>query len=257
MKLEKDKLDIQLGTILNKESIFMEVTKDGPYVLHGKAPIVQQFIVANSAGISVAYQEGKEFKTEDSDTYLCRCGLSKNKPYCDNSHLKAAENGVDLTETATFNPEFATAEIIEGPVVSLSDDEKLCAFARFCDNGQRIWNEVQESKHESVELTVGMAHHCPAGRLIVWDGGKPIEDKDIKPRIGLIEDLPNNCAGPLALWGAIPVKSSNGKYYEVRNRQTLCRCGQSSNKPFCDGTHASMGFQDGLDKQSDPEGNLF
>jgi len=257
MKLEKDKLDIQLGTILNKESIFMEVTKDGPYVLHGKAPIVQQFIVANSAGISVAYQEGKEFKTEDSDIYLCRCGLSKYKPYCDNSHLKAAENGVDLTETATFNPEFATAEIIKGPVVSLSDDEKLCAFARFCDNGQRIWNEVQESKHESVELTVGMAHHCPAGRLIVGDGGKPIEDKDIKPRIGLIEDMPNNCAGPLALWGAIPVKSSNGKYYEVRNRQTLCRCGQSSNKPFCDGTHASMGFQDGLDKQPNPEGNLF
>src|SRR5690606_6280872 len=140
MKLEKDKLVIQLGTILNKESIFVEVTKDGPYVLHGKAPIVQQFIVANSAGISVAYQEGKEFTTEDSGIYLCRCGWSENKPYCDSSRLKAAENGVALTEAATFNPEFATAGIIDGPVVSGSDVEKLWAFARFCDNGQRIWN---------------------------------------------------------------------------------------------------------------------
>jgi CDGSH-type Zn-finger protein len=30
----------------------------------------------------------------------------------------------------------------------------------------------------------------------------------------------------------------------VRNRQTLCRCGASENKPFCDGTHASMKFSD-------------
>ncbi|PUV21282.1 CDGSH iron-sulfur domain-containing protein [Sphingobacterium athyrii] len=34
----------------------------------------------------------------------------------------------------------------------------------------------------------------------------------------------------------------------VRNRQNLCHCGQSANKPFCDGKHASMEFQDGLSK---------
>ncbi|MCT1530362.1 CDGSH iron-sulfur domain-containing protein [Sphingobacterium daejeonense] len=256
MELEKDQLDVQLGTETNTKNIYIEVTADGPYLLHGQTRMVQQFILANPNGISVAYKDGATFKAEN-ETYLCRCGLSKNKPYCDNSHLKAKQNGVDLTETATFNPEFATAEIIEGPVVSLSDDEKLCAYARFCDNGRRIWNEVQESNQESVELSVGMAHHCPSGRLIVWDGGTPIEDKDIEPTIGLIEDMPNNCSGPIALWGGIPVKSSNGKYYEVRNRQTLCRCGQSTNKPFCDGTHASMKFQDGLDKEPDQNGKTF
>jgi len=138
MKLEKDKLDIQLGTELNKEDLFIEVTANGPYILHGKTKIVQQFIVENSKGISVAYKEGAEFKA-DEETYLCRCDLSKNKPYCDNSHLKAVQNGVDLADTATFKPEFATAEIIEGPVVSLTDDEKLCSYARFSDHGGKVY----------------------------------------------------------------------------------------------------------------------
>ena len=40
------------------------------------------------------------------------------------------------------------------------------------------------------------------------------------------------------------VVGADGKAYEVRNRMTLCRCGESSNKPFCDGTHASMKFSD-------------
>ena len=38
---------------------------------------------------------------------------------------------------------------------------------------------------------------------------------------------------------AIPVIAADGKAYEVRNRMTLCRCGQSNNKPFCDGSHAA------------------
>jgi CDGSH-type Zn-finger protein len=40
------------------------------------------------------------------------------------------------------------------------------------------------------------------------------------------------------------VTGADGAPYEVRNRVTLCRCGASRNKPFCDGTHASIGFKD-------------
>lgn len=246
MQKENTQPNVQTGTLPNDQHIYVEVTLNGPYVLHGPVPMVLQYIAANEKGISVAYNDGRSFKTT-SKTYLCRCGLSKHKPYCDQSHLHAAENGIDLTETATFNPSLQTAEIIEGPIVSLTDDEKFCAYARFCDNGKRIWNEVEGDTEHAKEASVKMAHLCPSGRLIVWDNNdnSPIENKEA-PKIGLIEDRPNQCSGPITLWGGIPVKSAAGAYYELRNRQTLCRCGQSSNKPFCDGTHASMSFQDGL-----------
>lgn len=252
-----DQLDIQIGTTKNSENIYVEIIENGPYVLYGKTKLVQNFIMPNHHGTSTNYQEGQSFETKDK-TYICRCGLSKNKPYCDGSHQKASENGVDLRESATFTPELVSSQIIEGPKVSLTDDEKLCAFARFCDNGKRIWNEVLDSDEKSIELSVSMAHRCPSGRLIVWgDNNQPIEDENSELSLGLIEDVANDCSGPIALWGGIPLKSGTGKYYEVRNRQTICRCGQSSNKPFCDGTHASMKFQDQLPKKPEETGKVF
>ena len=62
--------------------------------------------------------------------------------------------------------------------------------------------------------------------------------------IGLVEDPAQGCSGPLWLRGGIPVVGADGVEYEVRNRVTLCRCGGSKNKPFCDGTHAAIKFRD-------------
>ena len=88
---------------------------------------------------------------------------------------------------------------------------------------------------------------CPSGRLVVWDRAtdEPFEP-DLEPSIGLIEDPSVGVSGPLWVRGGIPVVSAEGVEYEPRNRMTLCRCGASRNKPFCDGTHAAIGFVDGL-----------
>jgi CDGSH-type Zn-finger protein len=45
--------------------------------------------------------------------------------------------------------------------------------------------------------------------------------------------------------GGVAVESADGEAYEARNRVTLCRCGRSNNKPFCDGTHVDVRFNDG------------
>jgi hypothetical protein len=86
---------------------------------------------------------------------------------------------------------------------------------------------------------------CPSGRLVAWDKktGRPIEP-ELPVSIGLVEDPVQQCSGPIWLRGGIPVVSADGTEYEVRNRVTLCRCGESQNKPFCDGTHASVKFHD-------------
>jgi hypothetical protein len=78
-----------------------------------------------------------------------------------------------------------------------------------------------------------------------WRGdnatGEPIEPA-YPPSIGLVEDPVNACLGPIWLRGSVQVVAADGFEYEVRNRMTLCRCGASKNKPFCDGTHVSIGF---------------
>ena len=68
--------------------------------------------------------------------------------------------------------------------------------------------------------------------------GKPIEPK-FEPSLGLIEDTEKKVSGPIYVRGGIPVVSADGKTYEIRNRVTLCRCGRSDNKPFCNGSHAA------------------
>ncbi len=87
---------------------------------------------------------------------------------------------------------------------------------------------------------------CPSGRLVIWDreAGQVMEPV-FEPSISLIEDPQDKVSGPIWLKGGIPLQSSDGTYYETRNRVTLCRCGESGNKPFCDGTHCSNGFNDG------------
>jgi CDGSH-type Zn-finger protein len=77
--------------------------------------------------------------------------------------------------------------------------------------------------------------------------GKEVENK-LPPSIGLVEDPALGCSGPLWVMGGIRIESSDGTPYEVRNRVALCRCGASVNKPFCNGSHASIRFRDGLIK---------
>jgi len=73
--------------------------------------------------------------------------------------------------------------------------------------------------------------------------GEPLEPEYV-PSISLVQDPANDCSGPLWLRGGVQLVGADGFDYEIRNRMTLCRCGASKNKPFCDGSHVSIGFSD-------------
>ena len=99
------------------------------------------------------------------------------------------------------------------------------------------------------------AENAPAWRVLLVEADTGIEIGAGWERRGeragsyialQIEDPALGVSGPLLVRGGIRVQSASGESYEIRNRQTLCRCGASSNKPFCDGSHASMKFHDGL-----------
>ena len=220
------------------------VSKNGPYLVGGDIPLSIQVITPNKEGFSWDWVEAKTFAT-GLDYALCRCGRSKNKPFCDGTHEKI---GFDGRETATRTPYARQAQEYDGPTLVLSDAEELCAFARFCDPAGKIWSLIEQTDNPKArELVIREANHCPAGRLVVHDKktGKEIEHK-LPPSIGIVEDPALGCSGPLWVRGGVRIESHDGKPYEMRNRVTLCRCGASANMPFCNGSHASIKFKDGL-----------
>lgn len=236
---------IEPGTTPAQAKFHITVEATGPYLVYGSPPLKQQFITTNEEGASWAFKEGAQYDMTAEPTALCRCGASKKKPYCDGTHLKT---DWDPTLTAPVEPILANAEVFEGPALSLSDNEKYCAFARFCDASGRAWNLVEQSdNHTARSETIREANICPGARLSAWDNTtrQPFEPK-FDPSLGLIEDPHIGVSGPLWVRGGIAIQRQDGVTYEIRNRVTLCRCGQSSNKPYCDGTHASSKFKDGL-----------
>ncbi len=143
--------------------------KDG--VATERAPDVNRVVVANHGPLYLTGQLQIDGAADDMAgvkfrAALCRCGQSKNKPFCDNSH-----------EAAGFQDRGAIGE--SGPGVA--------------------------------------------------DEGGPLQ----------VKRAPN---GPLLLSGNVELVTSAGRVAWRGAKAALCRCGQSQNKPFCDGSHKVAGF---------------
>lgn len=233
----------------NPEEIYIKVTKDGPYLVYGNPKITQEYIATNEHGASWEYEKGKECFVQEGDTpvALCRCGHSSNPPFCDGSHIHKHFDG---TETASHEPILKNAKAYEGPNYTLLDNDKYCAFARFCDAYGQVWKLVMDGEKFTDKLAVREAFRCPAGRLMIKkNGSEEILEPELEKSIGVLEDTAIQCSGPLYIKGGIRVEGEDGQSYEIRNRQTLCRCGHSGNKPFCDGSHAAYKYKDGWDDE--------
>jgi CDGSH-type Zn-finger protein len=218
-----------------KDKRRIRILKDGPYIVSGGIPLIKQGIGTDEQGNS--YKWDIEVKYPFKDSYsLCRCGESKKKPFCDGTHLKIAFDG---TETASNKPYMAEAVETDGPVLTLTDVWPLCDHSRFCQRAGGIRELIANSDDpDARNLAIEQGQNCPSGRLVVWDKktGNALEP-EFEQSIAMIHDPQKNCEGPIWVRGGIPIESYDGTTYEVRNRVTLCQCGKSENKPFCDGSH--------------------
>jgi CDGSH-type Zn-finger protein len=220
------------------------VTENGPYAVSGAVPLRKETIGANAAGDSVEWVTGEAIAT-GANYALCRCGHSARKPFCDGSHARV---GFDGAETASRQPYLEQAQELDGPAETLTDAESLCAFARFCDRDGTVWRNVAEAgSGAALKAFNHQVGQCPSGRLVAWDvAARNAVEPELPASIALVEDPQQGVSGPLWVRGGVEIVAADGTAYETRNRVTLCRCGQSSNKPFCNGAHASVGFKDGL-----------
>ncbi|MGB7789303.1 CDGSH iron-sulfur domain-containing protein [Methanoregula sp.] len=211
------------------------VSKDGPYLVSGGIPLIREEICNDDEGYCRTWKEVFRYPVTKSYA-LCRCGHSGNKPFCDGTHASVHFDG---TERAGSESYLRHPKKIQGPTLELDDVEDLCVHARFCMRAGGIWNLTRQSDiPEARETAIEEGCSCPSGRLVVHDRktGKAIEPV-LEKSIVVIEYPPRAEHGPLWVRGGIPVVSGDGKPYTIRNRVTLCRCGKSGNKPFCDGSH--------------------
>ena len=216
----------------------IRICQDGPYEVVGSPPLVRTAQIETEFGEPIGWEEPTPIDApEEFD--LCRCGRSSRKPFCDASHETTSFDG---TEVADRRPRTERVRVLKGDGVVLSDDISLCTHAGHCaDRFTDVWELIRRTSDPEVRARLQhMVDLCPSGRIAhaATTDAEP-DEPEFEPSIAVIRD------GPLWVRGSIPVESSDGTPYEVRNRVTLCRCGRSSNKPFCDGTHKVVGFRDG------------
>ncbi|MCL2338314.1 MAG: CDGSH iron-sulfur domain-containing protein, partial [Firmicutes bacterium] len=208
---------------------------DGPYVVDGDIPMKEVITEGDQEGATLDYKEGQSFAQTQTAKYICRCGHSAKKPFCDGKHNAIDFDGAETDNRKTFQEE---AEIEEGAVHDALVNEKLCSTARFCDRGAGFWaalinGDIKEQREYAEEV----GSKCPSGRFtLVNKDGRPIEP-ELPKEIYLVKDEPIKRLGPLYLRGGIQIIGADDFKYDLRNRATLCRCGASQNKPFCDGAH--------------------
>jgi CDGSH-type Zn-finger protein/uncharacterized Fe-S cluster protein YjdI len=129
-------------------------------------------------------------------------------------------------------------ETAVGQKLALSFETKRCIHARFCVTGApnvflaNVKGPWIHPDAMEVERVVEVAHACPSGAISYHrlDG---VHDETAPPvnLAGVRE------AGPYAFRGQLQIDGEPMGF-----RATLCRCGASKNKPFCDGSHHEVGF---------------
>jgi len=189
-----------------------------------------------------------ELKTfEDSDgnpiqtkqrMSLCRCGASKIKPFCDNTHRE-----IGFTGELISDGEWDKRDTYVGKGITIHDNRGICAHSGKCtDNLPSVWRMKTEPWIDpdgaTVEEIIKVVKMCPSGALSYSIDNEEHRDQDREPCIRVTDK------GPYYVTGGVIMENQPRHEKVSIEHYTLCRCGGSKNKPFCDGSHWYNGFDD-------------
>jgi CDGSH-type Zn-finger protein len=220
----------------------IKIRPNGPLIVQGDVPLVHKTQVVSEYGEPLTWKKDGELKQKGPYS-LCRCGKSKEMPYCDGSHN---DFDFDGTETADIRPTAERQETLAGGTgIIVKKDDYLCMESGFCANRLTSIDEmVSETGEPRVRAEImAMIERCPAGVYVysTKEGEEDIEP-DLPVQVAATTEITQYgpIMGPLWVTGNVPVLRSDGQPFETRNRVTLCSCGLSCKKPLCDGTHRAV-----------------
>ena len=200
----------------------ISVKPDGPYIVKGVAHL----------GAAAAPLEAREVMA------LCRCGGSSNKPFCDGTHSKNGFSGENTADDSRNK-----RDTYVGAGITVHDNRSICAHAGRCTDGlpsvfrlkQEPWIDADGASPEEV---IAVVKQCPSGALSFSVDGIEHTSLVEDPRVLITPGGPYVVTGEPEL---VDVSRAEGA---SEGPFTLCRCGGSKNKPFCDGTHWNVDFDD-------------
>jgi CDGSH-type Zn-finger protein len=201
----------------------IEVSKNGPYILRNLERL------RNSKGVFI----------ETSPTIaLCRCGSSGNKPFCDGTHAKIGFKGDKKSDRIPDH-----SDKYEGKDITIHDNRGVCSHIGHCtDNVPGVFHMDKEPWIDpdgaNSDFTAGVIRMCPSGALSYSKDGILVKEYPHEPEIFVGHNRSYHVVGEIEL------KDPDGNVPETPDHYTLCRCGHSKNKPFCDGTHWHVKFED-------------
>lgn len=125
--------------------------------------------------------------------------------------------------------------IVWKPKTCIHAAECVKALPQVYNPNKKPWITIDNATTEELKNQI---MKCPSGALSYYMNDE--ENKESETLETKIEVLEN---GPLLVYGTLKVSDKEGRT-ETKNKTTaFCRCGQSNNKPYCDGTHISSGFK--------------
>jgi CDGSH-type Zn-finger protein len=198
-------------------------SKNGPMIVKG----LENFIDSDGTRLATRAAMG-----------LCRCGASKNKPFCDGSHIESGfsdERSPDRTQDEVSS--------YEGERITIHNNPLICSVARFCHKElESVFNVHSDPwiapNEDSIENIKTLIEKCPSGALSYSINGQAQPESDREASITIQRN------GPFRITGGITFNAANWGQGASREHYTLCRCGASKNKPFCDGSHVKINFDD-------------
>ena len=169
---------------------------------------------------------------------LCRCGGSANKPFCDGTHAKIGFSSAKLDGRMEDK-----RENYQGKEITIHDNRSICAHAGRCTDGLAAVFRFKEEPRihpdaASADEIIATIQKCPSGALSTSVDDVEHGERDGEPTIFV---APN---GPYVVSGGPDLVDTTRAEGAAKKHFTLCRCGGSKNKPFCDGTHWQIEFKD-------------
>jgi len=203
-------------------------TENGPF------KIVNASKIENAKGTLLSQEE---------ELWLCRCGGSKNKPFCDGTHNTNGFTGHSEAHEVSKTVEYKGKHII------IYDNRSICAKRGYCTRELPTVFQKNEKwinpDGDSVEKIIDICNRCPSGALSYALIGEEKCWGDIVPdTIVSLSEKRFGSHGPYDVKGDREISGQASRQPESPVKTTLCRCGCSKNKPFCSGEHYKIKFQD-------------